>query len=203
MSNVDNSVSVEPAECAWFGVDGKLLLINRFHVFFRSVQIQIEIEMEIQMKINELSCRHHFHFGLIHLMAVRSPATHSTILHSSAFPRPSSVFVAPAVSQSKCMSIALRRAECRSIQSSRPTCTPDREFDKFHQRELKHDPSKIKRNSIQCRSHWKARNSFTLEYIKLNGKLIAIDSSHTKNIFNTTRRRVLFRPKRIGYRRDK
>lgn len=38
----------------------------------------------------------------------------------------------------------------------------------------------------------------TLEYIKLSGKLMAIDRSHTKNIFKTTLRRVLFRPKRIG-----
>lgn len=52
--------------------------------------------------------------------------------------------------------------------------------------------------------HWIQRFVFfTLEYIKLRGRLIAIDSSHTKNIFNTTRLRVLFRPKRIGYRRDK
>jgi hypothetical protein len=41
MSNVDSSVSVEPAECAWFGVDGKLVLMNRFHVFFLSGQMKI------------------------------------------------------------------------------------------------------------------------------------------------------------------
>ena len=39
MSSVDNSVSVEPAECAWFGVDGKLVLMKRFHVFFLSVNL--------------------------------------------------------------------------------------------------------------------------------------------------------------------
>lgn len=38
----------------------------------------------------------------------------------------------------------------------------------------------------------------TLEYIKLSGKLMAIDKSQTKKIFRTTRLRVLFRPKRIG-----
>lgn len=43
----------------------------------------------------------------------------------------------------------------------------------------------------------------TFEYIKLNGRLIAIDSNHTKKIFNITRLRVLFRPNRIGYRNDK
>jgi hypothetical protein len=39
ISKVDNSVSVEPAEWAWFGVDGKLVLIKRFHVFFLSAII--------------------------------------------------------------------------------------------------------------------------------------------------------------------
>lgn len=43
----------------------------------------------------------------------------------------------------------------------------------------------------------------TLEYIKLKGKLIAIDSSHTKIILRTTRLRVLLRPNRIGYLNDK
>lgn len=43
----------------------------------------------------------------------------------------------------------------------------------------------------------------TFEYIKLKGKLIAIDSSHTKIIFKTTRFLVLLRPKRIGYFSDK
>lgn len=43
----------------------------------------------------------------------------------------------------------------------------------------------------------------TFEYIKLKGKLIATDRSHTKTIFKVTRLRVLLRPKRIGYRRDK
>lgn len=38
ISSVDNSVSVEAAECAWFGVDGKLFLINRFHVLLRSIR---------------------------------------------------------------------------------------------------------------------------------------------------------------------
>jgi hypothetical protein len=41
MSRVDSSVSVEPAECAWFGVDGRLVLMNRFHVFFLSAQMKI------------------------------------------------------------------------------------------------------------------------------------------------------------------
>lgn len=39
ISRVDSSVSVEPAECAWLGVDGRLVLMNRFHVFLRSSQI--------------------------------------------------------------------------------------------------------------------------------------------------------------------
>lgn len=43
----------------------------------------------------------------------------------------------------------------------------------------------------------------TFEYIKLSGKLIAIDNSQTKNIFSTTRLRVLLRPNLIGYRSDK
>lgn len=43
----------------------------------------------------------------------------------------------------------------------------------------------------------------TLEYIKLKGKLIAIDSSHTKIILRTTRLRVLLRPNLIGYLNDK
>lgn len=38
----------------------------------------------------------------------------------------------------------------------------------------------------------------TFEYIKLNGKLIAIDSNQTKIIFTVTRFRVLFLPNRIG-----
>lgn len=43
----------------------------------------------------------------------------------------------------------------------------------------------------------------TFEYIRLSGRLIAIDSSHTKLILSTTRFRVLFRPNRIGYRSDR
>ncbi len=36
ISKVDKSVSVEAAEWAWFGVDGRLFFINRLHVFFLS-----------------------------------------------------------------------------------------------------------------------------------------------------------------------
>lgn len=43
----------------------------------------------------------------------------------------------------------------------------------------------------------------TFEYIKLSGRLIAIDSSHTKMILTITRFRVLFRPNRMGYLSDK
>jgi hypothetical protein len=43
----------------------------------------------------------------------------------------------------------------------------------------------------------------TFEYIKLNGRLIAIDNNHTKKIFNTTRFLVLFRPNLIGYLSDR
>lgn len=43
----------------------------------------------------------------------------------------------------------------------------------------------------------------TFEYIKLSGKLIAIDNIQTNMIFTVTRFRVLFRPNRIGYRNDK
>lgn len=45
--------------------------------------------------------------------------------------------------------------------------------------------------------------TLTFEYISDNGKLMAIDSIHTKIILTVTRFRVLFRPKRIGYRSDK
>lgn len=38
----------------------------------------------------------------------------------------------------------------------------------------------------------------TFEYIKLSGKLIAIDNSQTKMIFNVTLRLDLFRPNFIG-----
>lgn len=43
----------------------------------------------------------------------------------------------------------------------------------------------------------------TFEYIRLSGKLIAIESNQTNAIFNVTRFLVLFRPKRIGYLNDK
>lgn len=43
----------------------------------------------------------------------------------------------------------------------------------------------------------------TLEYIKHSGRLIAIDKIQTNMILRVTRFRVLFRPKRIGYRSDK
>lgn len=43
----------------------------------------------------------------------------------------------------------------------------------------------------------------TFEYMRLNGKLIAIDRIHTKIILRITRRRVLFLPKRNGKRSDK
>lgn len=39
VSNVDSSVSVDVAEWAWFGVDGKLVLSNRRHVHRRSAYI--------------------------------------------------------------------------------------------------------------------------------------------------------------------
>lgn len=43
----------------------------------------------------------------------------------------------------------------------------------------------------------------TFEYIKLSGKLMAIDNNHTNIILTVTRFRVLLRPKRIGYRSDR
>lgn len=41
----------------------------------------------------------------------------------------------------------------------------------------------------------------TFEYMRLSGRLMAIDSSHTNMIFNITLLRVLFRPNFIGYLR--
>lgn len=49
----------------------------------------------------------------------------------------------------------------------------------------------------------KCRTSLTFEYIKLSGRLIAIDNNHTNIILTVTRFRVLFRPKRIGYLNDR
>lgn len=43
----------------------------------------------------------------------------------------------------------------------------------------------------------------TLEYIRLSGKLMAIDNSHTKMIFSVTLLLDLFLPNFIGYRRDR
>lgn len=56
---------------------------------------------------------------------------------------------------------------------------------------------------MQIIGHFMVHIIFTFEYIKLNGKLIAIDKIQTNIIFNVTRLRVLFRPKRMGYRSDK
>lgn len=43
----------------------------------------------------------------------------------------------------------------------------------------------------------------TFEYIRLSGRLIAIERSHTNAIFSVTRFLVLLRPKRIGYLSDR
>lgn len=57
------------------------------------------------------------------------------------------------------------------------------------------------------RQNWKVQLStfrlITFEYIKLKGKLIAIDNNQTKIIFTVTRFRVLFLPNRIGYRNER
>lgn len=47
------------------------------------------------------------------------------------------------------------------------------------------------------------QNILTAEYIKLNGKPIAMESSQTKAIFSTTRFLVLLRPNFIGYLRER
>lgn len=63
---------------------------------------------------------------------------------------------------------------------------------------------KISDQITQCQSLTeKKQKKLTCEYIKLNGKLIAIDNIQTNIILTVTRLRVLFRPKRIGYRNDK
>lgn len=137
-------------------------------------------------------------------MAERFPATHSTTLrHSKSFPRPSFCFVEPTISQLMYMSTALQPAVYKSIQLNRLACKPDQEFDMFHRREPKRDPKEITRNFYCITILTWLETLSTFEYIKLRGKLIAIDSSHTKKIFRTTLLRVLLRPKRIGYRRDK
>lgn len=46
VSSVDNSVSVELAECAWLGVGGKVVLSNRRHVQRRSKRDWDEVAME-------------------------------------------------------------------------------------------------------------------------------------------------------------
>lgn len=56
------------------------------------------------------------------------------------------------------------------------------------------------------RMFWVRGYSFlfvTFEYIRLSGRLIAIDRSHTKIIFTVTRFLVLLRPNRIGYLNDR
>lgn len=45
--------------------------------------------------------------------------------------------------------------------------------------------------------------SFTLEYIKLNGRLIAMDNNHTNIILTITLFLDLLRPNFIGYLNDK
>lgn len=60
---------------------------------------------------------------------------------------------------------------------------------------------------LQLRNQ-KKKNNFkterlTWKYIKLSGKLIAIDNNQTKVILMVTRLRVLLRPNRIGYLRDR
>lgn len=140
-------------------------------------------------------------------MEEQCQAIRSTNHHSSAFHRPSFVFGELIISQLMYMSIAWLREGCKSTQSIRQVCKQDQEFDMFHQQERMHDPKKIKwekggeHKIVQCAI---GRSSIcTFEYIKLNGKLMAIDKSQTKKIFSMTRFRVLFRPNRIGYRRDK
>lgn len=63
-----------------------------------------------------------------------------------------------------------------------------------------HNDNLFEWNSIEL---IRGNRELTFEYIKLNGKLIAIDNSHTKKIFNTTRFLVLFRPNLIGYLSDR
>lgn len=118
------------------------------------------------------------------------------------------VSAVPIILQLMYMSTTWQLGECRSTRLIQQTYTTGREWNMFPLRAQIRDPLNIlwKRKSsiiIKCSLLWIKYQYFTLEYIKLKGKLIAIDSSHTKIIFNTTLLRVLFRPNRIGYLSDR
>lgn len=165
ISSVDNSVSVEPAEWAWFGVDGKLLLMNRFQVFFLSARSTFLFSRRSRWwrRLMEKGCiliyrwqwKRDLNFSIYsksgewfkkvslnpHLMEVqRSQAIHSTNRSCScSHNRPSFVAALPTAERSRCMSIALRPAECRSTQSIRQICTRGREFGTYLPLERMHD----------------------------------------------------------------
>lgn len=139
--------------------------------------------------------------NLIHLMEGRFRATHSTTRRSSACRLPVHPVAGPAAERLQCTSATSRAAECRSTRLNRLVCRLGRGSDTFRRQAPTHDPNG--RNLITCCVMKRGPNELTFEYIKLSGRLIAIDRSHTKKIFSTTRLRVLLRPKRIGYRSDR